>query len=1217
MIPSARIRELYQQAKLEVDPSVDQRILGTAYDRLDHVTQSRPTTRRLKAWRFIMHSKYGRIVAALAMVIALLLLAQYLTGGPSETPQPDVEDVIAQGTTENQETPKETRQALETTQTELALAEALFSRQDQVGLLALLETGQEATQITVAGYLGEIGAASALPALQKLADVWDGKGANPFQAAINAIQYRQRSEPPESIDNNDVSALEPNITSPRVFEAKGVLSGLVTDAKTGEPIAGIEIVLAHTDYSAITDEHGFYAIGQIRESGYHKISVKAKEYLGLGSWSELPAVALSSDRPTVKHFQLTCACRAKVKVVDEQGNPIEGVRVYASALEAGLNGPPPNFAVGDEITDKDGRVTMGRLKPSQQDYQMIAHHPEYALALATVKVVDPGAVGQARLVMKKGLEVQGYAEYSDGVPAEGASVFLKPDWWHNHAMLTYMSKEGSVDAQGLFTLPNVVKGKYDLHVGIQAENSDSLAYSFIRQAQLPLAEGELLVVRIPQNSPQSLASISGTILWATEKRSKHFTVEARCSETGVSQHAELDGRAESFAIDSLEPGIYTLKFFGVNLKDTLIENVEAPGPGVDVVLAYQTLRLQGIVVAAETQEPVPQFKARFANAKPLQGRSGSITGTNHWVPCVNGRFNMRPMFPGIYQVQILAPGYAVAFSPPMRTDETDSVTIELVRGGRVKGRVKNTAGEPVSGASVMSLASVGGDAYRQGESFLLEQEMPKTIDGLFELEHLPPGYDTLSVTHPDYLPAIVPDIEVISGQTNEQVEIVLDSGISVEGFVFSAQGQPEANVVLHFQDDPYGSGDRQVTAVTDANGYYRANCLPPGKMCYVRRANHDSALGVVRRAYRIPERQMGRLDVGGRTWVSGVLEKDGVQLSATRIRLSHPEGSRSATMMVNGLTDDSGRFVLFGVPVGRYGIYYQSPDKPEDHIRATIVNVGRDSVDLGVLSLQTTSIEVTLDIVEAATKQLDWQVYLREGSEFRGRIVGKVRRPSLSEPFFIIQDVPPGSYQVLASPQGSLIRKVIEVEDSGNPLQVTLEIPRLNARVAGTFLTDTWQPLVLWDDRGTVMAYLSPKDGKYSIENLPAGHYTIGHAYLENRTPVVDFDLAQGQDKRLDIDLRDGGSSPGAIHMFAVDSQGTPLNHADIWLEDSLGQVFRPRKGVTPGFTLIAPAGHYTLIVQCAGYQRHEEPMVLSPKVDYFYLSGNDQDYKVVSLEEN
>ena len=161
MNPADRIKELYQQASLHIDPNVDQRMLDSLYQHLNQTIPSHAVTRL-----------YGKLAAAIVLV-TISLLATTLQWSPNP------------GTGEPQSTGK---------QTEFALAEELFANQDQEGLLALLETGNEETCIAVAGYLGQIGDESVWPTLARHAALWQGPGENPYQTAIQMIDIRLTSQ---------------------------------------------------------------------------------------------------------------------------------------------------------------------------------------------------------------------------------------------------------------------------------------------------------------------------------------------------------------------------------------------------------------------------------------------------------------------------------------------------------------------------------------------------------------------------------------------------------------------------------------------------------------------------------------------------------------------------------------------------------------------------------------------------------------------------------------------------------------------------------------------------------------------------------------------------------------------------------------------------------------------------------------------------------------
>ncbi len=162
-------------------------------------------------------------------------------------------------------------------------------------------------------------------------------------------------------------------------------------------------------------------------------------------------------------------------------------------------------------------------------------------------------------------------------------------------------------------------------------------------------------------------------------------------------------------------------------------------------------------------------------------------------------------------------------------------------------------GEAVSGAKVIPLSKACGNKGTTRDVFVSEEGAVETISGEFTLKHLPAGTETLKVAHPMYAFSISEGVEVVDGQTTEDVKLVLRKGATVEGYVYDTDGEPEAGVALYVQDaDNYGgSADeregRLGTAITDSNGFYRVSGLPE-KICSVRREKEWQSLGVVRRA---------------------------------------------------------------------------------------------------------------------------------------------------------------------------------------------------------------------------------------------------------------------------------------------------------------------------------------------------------------------------------
>ena len=1177
--------QLIKSLRTPPSDSLDQRV----YALLD----STPAVTAGRVWRRIMRSPITKLAVAAALLAGIFILVSHLRG--RETAPPEPEPTVAERAPAQQPTGQDS--AL---QVELARADALYGRDDVAGLLALLETGQYETKVKIAQYLGEIGDASVLSALQTLADQWQGAPkANPFQNAIDAINQRlDEAEPVEE----ETSAPEAVSTEPETgrvlgepiqedwtFTAQGVLSGVITDAQTGEPVAGANVELVGNPYNADTDEHGCYCVEEVKYSGNYKLRIRSKTHLGLGDWADLPVAVLARDKHEIKHFSLQPGCAVDVKVVDEQGQPIAGVTLTASWLGAEQGDRPNRIDLCEAQTDRRGHVTIGAVEPFEVPYRIIACHEDYAPGHIDVTLTDPDATERVQIVLERGVDVQGYAEGSDGLPAEGARICAEPDWWHSGKSLPGCE----IGVEGLFTLPHIAAGTYRITGTVAGKETLYGVWHFITQVQLPRPEGEILTLRLPEKSPQSLVSIRGHIVWLSDKKPHSLMVSAERTTQNSGQSAPLSGELESFEIHSLEPGTYTLRFSANGLEERVVEDVVAPTEDLEVVLDYQgVLHLTGSVVDAQSQQPIDAFKARIIKLRTLRGPN--YVPNTHWTQCTGGTFDLEAVGPSIYRVQVIADGYAPALSGQINTDEGTATALELTPGGRLEGLVTNAAGDPVSGAMVVPLSTARGNMPREVDRFVTEEGAVQTSDeGRFAFAHLPAGSETLSVTHPDYSPAQVEDVEIVEGQTRRAEDIVLVRGGSVEGFVYDTSGQPLPNVGLAVMDEEaQGSAARPATAVTDANGFYRIEGLPVERFYSLTRQDMGRALGVMRRGWITGAGETTPLDLGGPSTLRGVLRKDGRPLSEMRLVLSAPNRTNSEVFYWNADTDASGFFVARGVPAGRYGLYYRNPAGRHNMIRAAIVDVGTEDVDLGTIDLMTTRITVTLKSPDPTTDLSDWQVALREASHFWGDRAGNVDETASLGYTRIIRDVVPGTYQVVASRDSVQIRKPLIIASADEPVAVDIEIPPATGTVSGAFITNAGQSLIMWNADKTVTASISAANSTYAIEHLPAGHYTIGNYYLTDRAPLLEFVLEEGQRQTVDIDVANWGDELSRLFLFVAGSHGVVLNHANVWLEDARGQVYPAETFDT--YRLIAPRGHYRLFVQCEGYESYSETVDLT-----------------------
>jgi len=1115
------------------------------------------------------------------------------------TDEKEADDEIIADNTESQKAQIQAR---------LRQVAAMFDTGNIKGLTEMLSDKAPEVRIEAANYLAQIGDFDSVGPLLNAGKEWTGtEEDNPFVNAIYQIMLRiSRQQAETAVTETQEEAAEPVKFE---FEPRGVLSGLITDAKTGEPISDVKVEISKRRvYSATTDLNGFYYLDDISEDGSYRIKTSIPAYLGLGDWDKLPIVHLTKNSQVVKHFALDKACQIEIKVVNELGEPVKDVRLTGNSL---LKEHGPD--IGERIkTNDEGIALLGGFEPAEAAYLITAIHsiakkiPEsepglyrtewksdYAPAQLVVKLNDPEVIEYAEIVLKKGLAVKGYAEYADGVNVDGLKIYAYPDWWHSN-----QSPPGSlIDSEGNFTFDHIVPGTYSIRVSIPEGEGTWLGVK-VAQAKLPLQDG-LLMVRLPRKSPEALASISGTILFTGEKKPDYVNISANSPDGEYhSTHMRLDynkmegGDKEqfSFSIDSLEPALYTLRFRGPNVEEKVIENVTAPSSSMEVQLQYvEKPRLSGFAIRADTGNSVERFKARARKLKSLRG--AKYGQPDHWIQFDNteGSFDIEAVGPGVYQVQIDADGFAWTWSEEINTDENKPVTIELSRGGAIKGRVINEAGEPVSMAKVIPLSKARGATRDTAEVFVSEDGAVNTANGEFLLENIAAGFESIKVTHPDYSFAILTDIEVFEGKTTENVEVILTSGGTVEGYVYDTEGRPQPNVTLYFEElSGYGEEiGRLATVVTDSAGFYRTTGLPE-KICEVRRSNLWNSIGVTRRVIVPANGKTFKLDFGGKNTVAGRVIIDGTPLANTKLLLGDVATPSSGILTCYAMTDDEGRFVFAGPPPGQYAIYYKRPQKRNDQVKIATIDVGTESTDIGVIPEQTTKVLVSVSTADPNVILDAARVYLYEETGFGRRPMGEIKQQDNKDGRYVINNVAQGKYTIyLMRADHVIFFEEFEVASTGTDTEVLVEMGKNPAKVVGRLSGESQQGLVIWRQDKKVMADIRPgEDGAFRIDSLPPGQYSIGGSlmYHYNKGALATFELMEGQTKAVDLDISNlFDQSFASLQTLIISNNGIPLSGSEVWLEGDTGEI-DPVMVSSQGQSFLTEAGNYTLHAAYPGY---------------------------------
>ncbi len=1004
------------------------------------------------------------------------------------------------------------------------------------------------------------------------------------------------------------------------FAPISMLSGLITDAETREPVIDARVYAVHVNGGRIneseTDPNGFYCFKEIRRDGDYNIRIFQKEYVGI-HYRDKVKIHLQKENPVVKHFKLQRACMIEICVVNEEGEPIAGTN-FTNTLLADEEQREIGDPVHREKTDANGLVLLGGFKPEKTSYLIVAQHRvrgkliqgksgcyyetylDYAPGRLEVILNDPNTVEFREIVLEKGISVAGYAEYQDGVPAADLRITALPEWWHSHG-----SPRGcAVDASGFFTLKHILPGTYSLGASIPVSEDSLRAVSF-GYRELPLEEGELLEFIIPEKSPQSLVSISGTINWINDVKPSYVNIDVFSSQ-GFGRAAGLDRNSkgeleDNFVIERLEPGIYALRFSGDNVEDTTVRNVRAPSEGlvVDIsISARRQTKLRGKVVSKETGEPVTRFEAGF-------GRD--------WVQFSHpeGEFELASVGTECRSVYVRADGFTVKRSKEICPDANELVVIELGIGGVIEGIVIDENQKPVQDAKISY-------RYKRSQDEKPDEKYITATDanGLFVIEGVPE--DTSSrwfvITHPDY----APEIKMIEAEDNyiTDVEIVLKEGGTIEGYVYDSNGRPIGDTTLYFMDEshyPYWKENRARlgSVTTDPNGYYRIKHMPE-KLCFGFRQEPDKQLGVVCTAVLPRNGKATRLDFGSQWFATGRLLQDGKPMANTKVMVRGNTSGYETAFTAYALTNAEGAFTFWGIPSGLRFIYWSIPG-----IRGQEqwVEIGRfdfePGVDLNLGDLEVSLSEVRVKIVaENPTEQLgQWDVFVQRYSwkEFWGTKAGQaLPREDINDPY-TFSKLSPGKYEIIANRQNyPTIRKVFEVEQGQKTQSIDLQIPASSASLSGKIipydLNRPQSPLLLRSADQTITMDIRPdSDGSYKVGNLPFGDYIIGKASvaLSRQSKLKEVRLAANEHKNLNIEIPDvEKSQDGYLVVMVVTEDGLPLAGTDVWLERA-GETIIPHFEGDKSKSLKGEPGEWILHARYPGYKSVRRKVTMKSKEEY------------------
>ncbi len=981
------------------------------------------------------------------------------------------------------------------------------------------------------------------------------------------------------------------------------IAGTVTDSLTRRPIAGARVSLSEHFGSGIealepasvvrTDSHGrFSAAGLL--PGDFQVRAEKPGYLP----AELPKVGATSAAPAAAPLVLTPAASITGRVVDAQGKAVPGATVslepprggrgrFGAGIAAMLRGPR---AGATTRSGPDGSFRLDGLAAVSNGAPLIATHAGFAQAERPGVTLQTGqALAGVVLTLTPGLAVKGRVVDEASQPVAGAEIRVAVSEGRGGGRRLARAFGGAApsapnavsSADGTFTVSGLVAGPYDVtasHDGFSPKTATALPAPAKQSSGWPplvLARGAAVsgVVHDDQGAPIVGAAVSvlGEGLdprQTTSDGSGAFRLE----DLAKGRSLMLAANAPGFAFSS--------------------RSITPPADGVTIVLG-KSATIRGRVVDAATGTPVTAFMVGASPAARGRGPGGGgfRGGPSEAQYADDGTFEIS-VAPGTWDIRATADGYRPADVSNVELEagaEKEGVELSLKRGGGLAGHVVDLHGNPVAGANVAccdaGARSGGPGGGGSGPSATSDG------DGHFQLDGLPDGHVTLTVTDGDFVPA-TRDVDPAS---TSDVVLTLSTGGEISGNVVSGDGSsPVAGASVRL--DPEGDSGTAVgasqTAQSDGSGAFHFDHLTAGR--YRLTAQTQSASSTPQDLVLADGQPMD----GVRVTVASGAEVDGIVSGLPSGQLGGVNVSASATgFQASVVTSDDGHFTLTSVPPGVVRISGATA-MPSVRTVAKTVEVSADDTQVSVELAFEGGSRLSGAVTRAGQPVTQFTVNATpdppdgSGRRYTAMSDGSGR--------YAIEDMTDGNYQVLVNGTASPYRTTIAVSGDTNG-DIALPASALSGIVTDTASGQPLEGAAVSAQTGVestsqgIQRTTTDSSGSYTISGLDPGDYQVSARkdgyQLKTQTITVGADAAS-LDFALDgglgltIQANDGltGMPLGGVTALAFGAGGAIAYQGTVAL-DATGT------GQIPSL----PAGQYAIYLFSSGYAPQALPNATVP----------------------
>ncbi|MEA2599989.1 MAG: hypothetical protein QOF89_981 [Acidobacteriota bacterium] len=824
-----------------------------------------------------------------------------------------------------------------------------------------------------------------------------------------------------------------------------------------------------------TDAKGRYTVSHLTP-GTYDVTVQARGFAPL----TVPGLAIPEGQGTTDLGTVVLSPGATLegRVVDPQGQPIEGAEVRAAAGAA--RGMTLRFLsrspdAPDAFTTADGSFRLEDRSPGES-LDLAVSHPSYGPGSApgvAVPTQEP-----VRIVLQPMTRVSGRTVGKDGKGIAGAGVTLTE--------MTPMSFGGTsrmrpanwnrtvTDADGAFAFDAVAPGAIEIRAeapryqtaelqGIEAKAGQELAGLELLLPPAAAVEGRVLS---PDGRPVPGAEIT--------------VVQSDSSPGGFSglfAQADGDGR---YTLEGIPPGPRTLEARADGYRRAVrdLEVTAGTTSTADLILE-RGFEVSGRVID-EAGNPVASVQiTMIAGRDFFSGVLSDLSGAD-------GSFHFTGVQEGTFHLMARKAGYAAS-------SQGDTVTVSSASVSGVE--VKLTAGGTISGKlsglefSQLSRVRVTASGFRPGQV---------DPDGAYSIPNVPPGEWQVEGSVPDTSLHAEGHVTLEPGMAEAKLDLQFGKGFTLTGVVLrngaplagAAVGLARTGTISSYQD------------ASDHQGGFRFGGLDAGKYeLTVRTANgaqHKEAVEIT------GDREV-QVDLKSASLTGRVLDAaDSSPVAGAEVTLEAMGDRESRFHGVTTNTDSHGAFRVAEVADGTWKLRasHEGYSPAEKEVR--IEGEDADGVELSLSPTEGLTIEVVLPSGQVPER-------IRAGVlDPSGRTVVAGYYPVGENGRVRLSNVPPGSWQIFvdsdyaapasvaATVPGPAVRVVLLPAG-----QVRVRVPALaKEETAATvsFLGSGGVAYQAFDFNEQISSQWDLFQGFRSFARIPAGTWQVTAKAADGRT---------------------------------------------------------------------------------------------------------------------